>query len=241
MIDANLYIDDANKNLWETMNQSFNISINYSAEDCYVNYLQNGNCTIYVPRNKEPDTISFTHELLHLYLPYHETFIGRAIMRNFMTVSPFDLIFDKKLCDHISNSLEHIKMLPLYLKMGYPAERFISDYYDIKLTDNEVDSLCKNYKRGLLFTRYNKFAINHFIGKFFAVKADVNVNNQYDRQMSALKSLDYALFSALDRFWNSWIEYDVEKQREVWEYDYNEMVNVLVDDLTDWGKDKKIV
>lgn len=241
MIDAKLYIDSANLKLWETMNQSFNISIDYSLENCYCNFFQKGNCIIYVPRMSAPDSASFTHELLHIYLPYHKTYIGGTVEGMLKETYPLNIIFDKKLYDHISNSLEHIKMLPIYLNMGYPIETFLLDYNNNKLTDEEVDCLCQHYKKGLFRTKYNRKAINLFIGKFFAVKADINNNNQYDRQMSALKTLDNTLYSALEKFWNSWIEYDVEKQREVWEDDYHEMVNVLVDDLTDWGKDKKIV
>ena len=241
MINVELYLDGANKELWHTMNQCFNISIDYSSEDCYANYRQNNDFTIYVPQNSIPDAASFTHELLHLYLPYHKTFIGGAIEGMLKETFPLNIIFDNELYDHISNSLEHIKMLPLYLKMGYPIESFILDYYDVKLTDSEVDNLCKEYKRGILFPKYNRLAINSFIGKYFAVKADINANNQYDKQMSALNTLDHTMFSALDRFWNSWDEYDIEKKREVWENDYHEMVNVLLDDLTNWSKHKKMV
>ncbi len=153
---------------------------------------------------------------------------------------PLNVIFDNDLYDHISNSLEHIKILPLYLNMGYSIEDFIMDYHNVKLTDSEVDNICKKYKRRIICTKYNRKAINLFIGKFFAVKADVNNNNQYDRQMSALKTLDNTLYSALEKFWNSWIEYDIEKKREPGEKDYHEMLDVLVDDLTDWSKNKKI-
>jgi hypothetical protein len=241
MVDVSLYIDDANKRLWETMNQSFNISIDYSSEDCYGNYMQNGDCTIYVPRMGEPDAASFTHELLHLYLPYHKTFIGGAIEGMMKETYPLNIIFDKGLYDHISNSLEHIKMLPIYLKMGYPIEKFILDYYDDKLTDDEVDRLCQSYKKGVLCIRYNRMAINFLIGKFFAVKADINTDNHYDRQLAAMDKLDHELFSTLNDFWNGWIDYDIELKREAWENDYHGLVDNLVNDLTNWSKHKKFV
>lgn len=241
MVDASLYIDDANKDLWETMNQSFNISIDYTSEDCYGNYFRNGNCTIYVPRMSAPDSASFTHELLHLYLPYHKTFIGGAIEGMMKETYPLNTIFDKGLYDHISNSLEHIKMLPVYLKMGYPVEKFLLDYNEEKLTYDEVDLLCKEYKKGMLCSKYNRLAIRCFIGKFFAVKADVNTYHHYDRQMAVMDKLDHELFSALDNFWNGWVEYDLEKKREAWKNDYHELVDVLVNDLTDWSKRKKFI
>ena len=241
MIDAKLYIDDANKNLWETMNQSFNISIDYSAEDCYANYLQNGNCTIYVPRIGVPDSASFTHELLHLYLPYKGIYVGGALQLTLRNKYPLNIIFNEGLYNHISNSLEHVKMLPVYLKMGYPIDEFLLDYYDNKLTDNEVYRLCQSYKKGVLCTKYNRLAINYFIGKFFAVKADINPDNHYDYQMAALDKLDHKLFSALNVFWNGWVNYDIELKREAWEHDYHELVDILVNDLTVWSKHRKFV
>lgn len=241
MINVELYLDGVNRDLWNTMNQHFNIKIDYSTDGYYANYRKKNDCTIYVPRHRTPDSVSFTHELLHLYLPQHKIFIGGALERILKVKHPINVIFDKALYDHISNSLEHIKMLPLYLKMGYPIESFILDYYDVKLTDSEVDNLCKKYKQGILFPKYNRLAINYFIGKFFAVKADINTDNQYDKQMSVLNTLDHTLFSALDRFWNSWIEYDIEKKREAWDIDYHSFVDVLVNDLIKWSKHKRIV
>ena len=241
MVDVSLYIDNANMKLWETMNQFFNISIDYSLEDCYSNYFLKGNCIIYVPKMSAPDSASFTHELLHLYLPYHKTFIGGAIEGMLKETYPLNIIFDKGLYDHVSNSLEHIKMLPLYLKMGYPIEKFLLDYNDNKLTDDEVDRLCKEYKKGVFCSKYNRMAINCFIGKFFAVKADINTDNHYDRQMAALDKLDHELFLALNYFWNGWVGYDVELKREAWEHDYHELVDKLVNDLTVWSKHRKFV
>lgn len=240
MIDAKLYLDDANRCLWDMMNQSFHITIDYSSEDCFANYLQNGNCIIYVPKMKEPDSASFTHELLHLYLPYHNTFIGSALKGMLKETYPLNIIFDKGLYDHVSNSLEHVKMLPLYLKMGYPINKFLLDYNDNKLTDDEVDLLYNSYKKGIVPQKYNYLAINCYIGKFFAVKADINTKNHYDRQMALLDKLDHELFSALNNFWNGWIDYDIEQKREVWDNNYHELVVVLVNDLVVWSKHKKI-
>lgn len=240
MIDAKLYLDNANRCLWDTLNHSFHIDIEYSSEDCYANFFQNGNCIIYVPIMKEPDSASFTHELLHLYLPYHNTFIGGAFKSMLRETFPLNIIFDDGLYDHISNTLEHIKMLPLYLKMGYPIDKFLLDYNDNKLTNDEVDLLCKSYRKGVICPKYNLLAINCYIGKFFAVKADINTDNRYDHQMALLDKLDHELFSALNNFWDAWVNYDIELKREVWDNDYHELVVVLANDLVVWSKNKKI-
>lgn len=240
MIDPKFYLDDSNVYLWKILNKSFHVNIEYCYGKNYGINIQNRNCTIYVPLIGEPDTASFTHELLHLYISSFGIHIGGTIKIVLNGRYPFDLIFDKDLYDHISNSLEHIKILPLYLDMGYPIENFISDYYSCKLTNVELDYICREYKNDISRSKYNRFAVNCFIGKFFAVKADVNPNNRYDYQMAVLDELDHKLFSALNKFWNSWIEYDIELKREVWEPDYHRIVDVLEQDLVDWSKNKII-
>ena len=56
-----------------------------------------------------------------------------------------------------------------------------------------------------------------------------------------MNQLDTTLYSALDTFWNGWVNYDVEKKREVWEDDYHILVDKLADDLSDWSKNKIFV
>ena len=240
MIDVAPYLDNANRPLWEELSTLFNISIEYSKEKCYGNYLKRDDCTICVLKDEEPDPASFSHELLHLYLPSKQIRIGCAIENMFKEQYPHCLIFDTALYDHISNCLNHIKMFPLFLQMGYPAEKFLQDYHDHKLTNLEVCEIKCKYKSGLFKVKYNIQGVNLFIGKFFAAKADVNPSNNYDNPLMKLKQIDPQLFSALDDFWNSWVEYEVDLHREVWENDYHQLVDKLGNDIAEWGKDKKV-
>lgn len=241
MIDVNQYLDDRNRGLWEELNNSFNINIDFTLDSCYGNYLQSDDCTIYVPVNKKPDAASFTHELLHLYLPQRKIYIGGAIECMMCEIYPLNTIFDKCLYDHIKNSLEHVKMLPIFLRMGYPIESFLLDYYEEKLTANDVKTLRREYKSGFFSRGYKHRAVNYYIGKFFAAKADINPTNHYDKLLSDMNQLDSSLYSAIDKFWNGWIDYDVEKKRDILEEDYNALVDRLVNELNDWSNNKKIV
>jgi hypothetical protein len=241
MLSVEPYLDSNNQELWQTMSQGFNIVIDYSPEGCYGNYHQSNDCTIYVPIGKEPDPASFSHELLHLYLSHYKIYIGGAIECLFRERYPHNIIFDKGLYDHITNCLEHIKMLPLYLKLGYPIEKFLLDYYEEKLTFEDLKRLRKGYKSGIFSYKFNRRAVNFYIGQFFAAKADINPTNYYDKLLSDMNQLDTTLYSALDTFWNGWVNYDVEKKREVWEDDYHVLVDKLADDLSDWSKNKIFV
>ena len=238
VIDASPYIDDRNRALWETMNKRFNISVEHSVEDCYGNYLIKDDCTIYVCKNEDPSPSSFTHELLHLYLPTKDIRIGSTIQLFLQEHYPQCLIFDKILYDHISNCLEHIKTFPIFVEMGYPTQDFIQDYITNKLTDNDLNPIVHYYRVGLFKKRYNVQAVNCFIGKFFASKADVNPDHNYDNQLLKLKALDSQLYSILDGFWNNWIDYDIECKREVWEHNHRTLVDTFDKELTQWGKNK---
>ena len=238
MIDVSLYLDNANRPLWEEMSSLFNISVEYGKEKCYANFQKGQDCTIFVVKGEKPCPASFTHELLHLYLPSKQISIGGAIRGLFQGQTPHNLIFNKELYDHLSNSLSHIKMFPLFVQMGYPAETFLQDYECFKLTDSELETLVQHYKSGIFKKKYHPQAVNCFIGKFFAAKADVNPNNNYDKSLLKLKQIDPQLDSVLDGFWNSWVEYDVDLRREVWEDDYRQLVNEFCDGITEWGKGK---
>lgn len=240
MIDPESYLDDANKNLWNTMNQHFNIRLDYSKEGCYANFHKNNDCTIFVVKGK-PDPASFTHELLHLYLPLHNTYIGGCMKNKFGNTPPFNNIFNDCLCEHISNSLEHIKMLPIYLKMGYPINKFLQKYYDKKLTTCESVCICLNYKKLFSKTHLRIISVRFFIGKFFAAKADPNMSFNYEQQLNTLDKLDHQLFSALNNFWNSWLEYDVELRQNDVLNDYIDLLDTFKEDLSNWCKNKEFV
>ena len=240
MVDVNQYIDNCNENLWKEFSGKFNINVKYSTNNYYSNFLKDKVCTIYVLRDV-PDYASFTHELLHLYLPYHKVYIGGAIKCMLSEKNVLNTIFDAPLYDHISNCLEHIKMLPLFVGMGYPIDKFLKDYYSEKLTVNEVERLCKGYKKGFISYKYDKRFVNYFIGKFFAAKADINQGNDYKEQLKKLKELDNELYIVLDSFWKEWVNYDVEKKREIWEDNYNDLVTNLSLGLESWCSKRRFV
>lgn len=239
VIDATPYIDDRNRSLWETMDKQFNITIEYSKWNSYANYHKGKDSIIYVLKDESPDVVSFTHELLHLYLSSKKIHIGGAIQGTFRELRPLNQIFDIRLYDHLSNALEHIKMFPIFVQMGCPSEEFTQDYDENKLTDEEVNRIQRLYKVGLFKKKYNSKAVNYFIGKFFAAKCDVNPNYNYDNQLLKLRGLDTQLYVVLDKFLNGWIEYDVEKHREVWDDDYNQLIADFTNEMIAWGKDKK--
>ena len=239
MVDINLYLDDLNKVLWESLSKIFNINVTYSLEDCYGCIHDGNNITILVPEGQKPDGASFAHELLHLYLPSKGIRIGNRIKSEFRAIPALFRIFDDSLFEHISNCLEHIKMFPIFLSMGYKKEDFLQDYFDSKFTFQKASEI-RLYYRTLFTKKLKNQYVNCFIGMFFSAKADVNDKNNYDGQLSLLKKTDQQLFSLLDSFWTEWMEYDVEQHREVWEENYVELVLRFKENLILWCSDKSI-
>ena len=129
-------------------------------------------------------------------------------------------------------------MFPIFLQMGYPAESFLKDFNEKKISNRNVCGIKNSYKRGLFHTKYNIETINWFIGLFFAAKADVNPQFNYDVSLSNLKQIDHKLYSVIDGFWNDWQKYNVELKREIWEDDYNKLVEKLIEGITLWSENK---
>ena len=240
MVDINLYLDDLNRTLWETMSRKFNINVTYGWENCYSCKHDGDNITIFVLKGQKPDSASFAHELLHLYLPSKDIRIGARIKAVFSGIPALYSIFDNRLYEHISNCLEHVKMFPVFLRMGYPKESFLQDYGDSKITFQQASEI-RLFYRSLFSKKYKSQYVNSFIGLFFSAKADVNVKNNYDGQLNILKKTDRNLFSVLDSFWNEWLEYDVERHRDVWENDYGDLVLRFEENMIQWCSDKSIV
>ncbi|MBQ3579842.1 MAG: hypothetical protein II975_02475 [Bacteroidales bacterium] len=238
-MDVSPYIDNANCDLWNAFSSRFNISVEYGIEKYCECHLEQNNFTIYVPWNDKPSPDSLTHELLHLYLPSKNIRIGDDMESMFRNQYPHCLIFDKELYDHISNCLEHVKMLPVFLKMGYSCESFLYDYHDCKFTYSEVVYIKFFYKSGIFKVRVNTKSVRYYIAKFFAAKADVNPKNNYIKQLQRLQKIDSVLYSILDTFWDDWMKYDIESPRDILEDDYHQLISNLNEGIIKWGENKK--
>lgn len=113
---------------------------------------------------------------------------------------------------------------------------FITDSETRKCTIDFANEIKRKFKF-LLF--YNKSAIDNFIGKYFAMKADVN-EYQYQQELGTLLKINTHLFQILDKFWNKWIIYDIENysNNDYWEDDF---VGEFIELLENWIRKRIIV
>lgn len=233
-------VDDRNINLWEALNTTYEITIQREKRDTYAAFTQNGKATIYVPLDKR-DPASFTHELLHIYLKTKEVYIGGAL-KLFVTQDPtLSKILSENLLEQIGNCLEHVKMLPKFLEMGFKSQDFISDYSVNKLNQQEIRALKKHFKTRALFKKYyNSSAIDLYIGKYFSARACPNKLFNYENGLQELKGIDIELFQILETFNRDWDKYDYNDRDPVTR-DYHDFLSDFVNGLIKWTSNKTIV
>lgn len=234
------YLDERCVKLWKTLNSMFSITVYY--HDTYEVYARDRTAFISVPLESKPCVESFAHELLHLYIRSTKTYLGAAITL-FVKASPvLSAIFSEQLLQHISNTIDHVKMFPIYLKMGYDKKLFISDFDNPKLTGADILSIQNNFRKKGLFHKvvYKASAIDFFIGKFFAACACPNDAIDYSSYLNDLKSLDCQLYSILDRFWQEWLKYDIFIEHGPLDFNYNDLCFSFIEDLEKWAEGKRI-
>lgn len=228
MIDSAPYIDKRNVALWEELNRSnLTVSIEESDEPNYKCHCQKQSATIYV-LTSQPDPASFAHELLHVKM-FADGITAGCCLKRMIQEHPIlrDTITTPTI-DVITNCMEHVKMLPQFLAMGYNNSEFIGDYDSCKMNFAEFTALCKWYIADKLP------AMDRFIGTYCAMRADNNPKHNYDTYFMLMKQLNKSLFEIVERFWNEWLLYDTEKRREIWEPDYGPLIIDFVHELGDY-------
>jgi hypothetical protein len=127
-------------------------------------------------------------------------------------------------------------MLPIYLELGFRREKFLHDYDIHKCKEGDINTIKFLFKSG---ASYRALAVNDFIGKYIAIKADPNISFDYSSALSSLKDIDYRLFTVLENFHNDWSKIDVE-QYDLF-HNYRDVVFGFYNELNIWASDKQFI
>ena len=174
MIDG--LLDNRNSTLFKELEKNYTIKIELVNDTMkYECYSINNNSIIYVPESNICAD-SFTHELLHVYLRSKGIFIGARLKRKIQSSKKISIIYSEPLLEHIGNCLDHIKILPIYLELGFDRNKFLIDYDTKKCTNQEVEQIKKYWKQGLI---NNAQVIEFYLEKYFAIKACPNIDFDY--------------------------------------------------------------
>jgi hypothetical protein len=232
-MDTTGLIDNRNLELWNSLRNIHEIEIIREQRSDYLIFSKNTKTIIYVPFDNL-NTASFTHELLHIYLRTKEIFIGRGLRISIKESNKLSKIISDSLIDHIANCLEHVKILPEFIKLGYKECDFISDYSINKLTNKEVEDLSRYFKTNFLIIKiYKASAIRVFIGKYIAVCCCPNKNFNYEEMLVHLKYIDPNLFQILETFLIAWNKFDY-KDKNPKADGYNSFINEFIENLKIW-------
>lgn len=226
-------LESRNILLWQKLSASFKIKVNRGIAPNFSMYITKDTVTI-TTSNMEFNSSSFTHELLHLDLRFKKVLMGSSLRMFIVKNALLSHLFSEKLIDHIGNCLDHTKMLPEFIKMGYNADEFLHDFNEIKLEPELTKLISDLFKNENDY--YNSIAVDSYIGKYFACKACPNAKFVYEDRLNELKLIDSELFDALDEFWNEWLEFDINNDSVT--NDYHMILFRFLDALESWAGQK---
>lgn len=199
-------LDHRNQDLFDYVSKSLSLSVERTTAPYYGLYTQGTKAIVYVP-NGEPSPSSFAHELLHAELKIRGVnFSTKLSVLERPALIP---IFSDALSDHITNVLEHRKMFPRFLSLGYNEDEFLSDSRIAILTKPVVDSLIHGLKQGI---DYSADGINSYIGKYLAARSSCFSFFDYSNELQQLRDVEPGLSSVLDGLVDRWDRYDIEKE-----------------------------
>lgn len=169
-------IDNKNRKLVEHIENDLKITITLSRD--IINGLPYWSMT-YEPMRQTADIFAgtklddinaFTHELLHIIQETNGNQSHKTLSTYiYLQPSPFRSCFTNKLVTHINNVILHNRILPDYLSMGFPRNKFVYDYYvkpQLKIASEHIRLINEN--------KINMGALPIFIELFFTYRFHPN-------------------------------------------------------------------
>lgn len=220
-------LNTINQNLLnEVKGNGYEVSFDNWQEENMGAFTQNKKAIIYFGTGKNSQA-DITHELLHVKMKSFGYFSAKYFRQLSNPNSILFKVFDNRLCDHISNCMDHIKMYPMFLEYGYKPIDFLSNG-DVKLAS------IRELKR-IRLKRWRKLSaknINRFIGNQIAMLAD-HLENDYTEHYRVLIRKNKELFRIINDFWLEWEGFDITEIDPLVNYDKDVMDN-FINDLENW-------
>lgn len=227
------YIDERNEIIWKEVTAAYEVDLKFFNEKSHLCYTQGKTAIIYIPHH-EFCKDSFMHELLHIYLKVKGVNPGPNLELSIKYHPLLSNTYSNGLIEHMSNCMDHYKMLPIYLSKGYQRNKFISDHFIYKCKSEEIEWIRMFWSSTLLW----KEVADLYVGKFFAMKACSNNEFDYSGFFDDLSNVDVSLYKLLDDFWAAWEGLDIENIDPVFNND-RMIVNQFIRDLTEWTETKE--
>jgi hypothetical protein len=198
-------INDRNRSLWESINRTSTIVIETHSNDHFYHYLVDNEVYLFVPEHGGP-VEWFTHELLHIHMILKGVNISWYLKNRLRNEPLLSWTLNENLFEQIGEWLAHIKMLPLYLSMGFERDLFCETYYMPCCHEMNMQMIRSGMKKEIP----SAASIDLFIKKFFAMRSCLNPDFNYDHYIEQLKLINPGLYFILDKFWKQWTAFDIE-------------------------------
>jgi hypothetical protein len=204
--EAKPYLDSANTSLWQTLHRSgYEIAIEKTdVPRACVTQLTAKKHLITLPiRARGP--ASLTHELLHVLLCAKQSNISAALAIYGAKSKSFPTLFSKELDLNTGNLLQHTKMLPWFLTLGYPRDQFVSDYS--QLTHANLEKEAANC--GVQFQVDSEMGVHRlssiwlFVYSFFRITCSPRLDD-YSSALAILREADGSLFDVQTQLREAW-------------------------------------
>jgi len=226
--DIRKLVDCRNEALWQHVKKHKAVNLQFHPHAYQVNI--KGHDAIFLIKHNDYCMDSFTHELLHADISIKEVYIYGHLHRMFKGDVILSTIFCDDLLVHIGNVLEHVKMLPNYLNLGFDRAKFIDDYNNVKCTIKEANLIAVYFKSS---GDLRRIGVDRYVGKYFAMRACPNNTIDYTDCLVKFNEIDPALFQILDKCWYTWLAHDIEHY-DVIDNNYNDVLDDLYYGLINW-------
>ncbi|NQX97590.1 MAG: hypothetical protein HRT73_06880, partial [Flavobacteriales bacterium] len=144
MLEIKKNMDESTITLLTELSKEFEISFNPWDKNYNEVFTQNKKAVINY-NIKSINTETLAHELLHIWLKKFNYLSSNHIYLSFVNEGKLSKIFTKYLCDFIGNYMDHYKMYPKYINMGYKPEKFTQEGLQPKCSLLKVKALKLNF------------------------------------------------------------------------------------------------
>lgn len=224
--------DENVKSLFKELSNDWDITFEeWENEYCEV-FTKENKAVIYYS-NEELADETIIHELLHIKIKKYRFSSTNHIWFLFQQHPFFSGVFTKELCNHIGNCMEHFKMFPIYQSMGYLPQKFIKNGGELQA---DLLNLNKIYLK--INGELSSQMVDFYIGNLISIYADP-VKNNYQKHLETLKKKDIELFEIVKEFWDSWTNFDLEKQDVIFN-NVTDLYNKFMNGIETWYLKKQL-
>jgi len=224
-------LDDRNKSFWDEIHEVFVPTVLLCESRHYAFHLFEKKAQFFVPVSNLSKE-AFTHELMHIWLRSKNIFITNFLLNRLREEPLLYWSFTDNMFEQLGYWLEHVKMLPYFIGAGFKKEKFTEDYDQYKCSPMHWQIMLAGMSNPS--KKVPLPCLDLYVSRFFAMKTCCNEWFDYTPYFEAMQNIRPELFQILDRFWNLWLQFDIERYDPV-ACSYKPFTAQLMHDLGKWA------